>query len=334
MSTMLLPVLKNRPARLISCEQEISDGYEWVAQQLYDNKIIDEPGMGGSPYWPFIAHIKDDCTADAEIVYKKLQLDKASYAAKFQKAMGIINDGVNKGEVDFNDDVGFHVHVGIGGCKKSSLNYSSSDVESLYNLWCFLEDPIYRIASAGYDYHRTDEGNDYALAVEKLYLKGMTKSEKAEELNNLYRDCGLNLTNYTEVASRCTSYLTGDWNSCQCRYGHSYSKPTAEFRVFNGTYIPKYANAYTALSLALVSAAKKTNYKQFQRAPLPYQGVDKMPHSKELWKRIQFMFKVLPLTNYERWNLISCMRNSSLKKMERAGYRFDSLVSKRRKVTA
>jgi hypothetical protein len=297
---MLLPVLENRPQRLVSIEQEVASGGEIIARLLYDAGFAATQQMVGyhtsSRAGGFCA-VERDASVDGEIVYGKLRLDTAPVALQLENALGVVRKAIQDGFVSLDARCGFHVHVAIQG-------FGMDHVENLYHLWNHLEDTVYRIASANWSDHRTRIAHtNYARDLRK----GLTSRRELGQYFENTRETGLNLSNYLAARGYCNcgAFSFGAWSECTC----DLPKATAEFRVFNGTANLRKVHAYTALSLAIVEHAQSAAL-DFAALPAHGFGASRDLHGTD--DALRMIFTDLPLTDDERNSLRYCVEHSNL----------------------
>ncbi len=308
-SAMYVPAIEGRPLRLVSLEQEIGGDGSYAIAALYNAGLTSEPRLWeyGSDRAEF-CHVERDGSVDGEIIYSKLRLDHPATLRKLDDAIDVVGGTIADGECRLDSRCGFHVHVGIGRDGDIPC-YSMAAVQSLYHLWNYLEDTIYRLASANWDRHRTESGNNYAPPT----VKGATGAVQIGR--NLQRDrYALNLGNFLGARGYCGcgAFDFGEWSACTC----NLPKPTVEFRVFNATANKRKIRAYAALCLALVGYAETHEVTADSHPVFPWAGTGTMQiGTEDQVTRLRFILRELPLTDDEREDIRYCAEKSSLKEV-------------------
>ena len=184
---------------------------------------------------------------------------------------------------------GLHIHVGLNRDRSAKTGaFTMEQVSSLYHLWNYLEDTIFRLGSANWKGHRSQHGNSYSPAT--------AKGVRMESLVSMGR-CSLNIGNYL-------GYM---------RYGGASSGniPTVEFRVFNTSANQRKIRAYAALCQALVAFAAD-NAVTAENYPVFAWTQNEEPDVLATKERLTFILDKLPLTNAERQDILYCAERSSL----------------------
>jgi hypothetical protein len=307
---MQVPALEDRPARMISFEQEFGGDAGAVAESLYDGGYAEDryvcgyhSGGGG------FVRVEDDSSVDGEIIFSRLRLDHEATAAKLDGALDVVAYQLSNAEsISLDSRCGFHVHVDAGyDVGRGRYKCLSVDaVQSLYHLWNYLEDTIFRLGSANWSRHRTERADyNYAPPTPKA-LTGARDIGRA-----MQRERGaLNLGNFLAARSYCScgAFDFGAWNECTCEL----EQPTVEFRVFNATANKRKIRAYIALCLALVAYAEQNTITEATHPVHEWCGTD-MLDSERSQERLRFILRELPLTDVEREDLRYCAERSSLR---------------------
>lgn len=296
--------MTNRPVRMTSVEIEVGMGGNYLAEAFYNAGLSDVDHMGG--YHDMddssFVRVEEDSSVAAEVIFSRMLLD-SSDAGKFEKGIGIIRFAIDAGKSKLDMRCGLHVHVNLSK-GNGALCYGMDDVASLYHLWNYVEDTIFRLGAANWKGHRSEFGNDYAPKT----TKGFTTSvEIGRNMNG--RRGALNLSNYLGARHNCNcgAFDFGNWRECTCDLGRS----TVEFRVFNTSANSRKIRAYVALCQALVAAAALKRYGPDEYPAFEWTdgGDVDVSASKE---RLEFILNELPLTNDERQDILYCAEKSSL----------------------
>ena len=317
-----------REIPLISFEQEfISNHGDLVAQRLYDEGYAFAPYVDGyhnsdarreitRGYTDKFCYIETDSSCGFELIFDRVNLRNRSQARKISDVQNILKNMKNESLIRLSARCGFHVHTDISG-------WGMKEIESAYHLWNYLEDPIFRLASAFWDSHRDEEvGGGYSPPVPKGY------TGKSAIGTTIERHRGaLSFIPFLNARGhcRCGAFLFEDWASCTC----NLPVPTLEFRVFNATLNQRKIRAYLALCVAFVNAAKRREYNSNEFPAMSFQGTNRMQelafvkegeYTTQSWneailERLDFLFKEFPLTNIEKEDIIYCAKNSSLKSL-------------------
>ena len=304
---LLVPALPDRPARLVSLEQEIMGSGQDCARNLYDAGITSSPEL-----WPYhsgreeFCYVEEDGSVDGEVIYSRLRLDHPMIARRLESALLVMQETIQDGDASLSSSCGFHVHVGLGYSDGIPC-YSMQAVESLYHLWNHLEDTIFRLGSANWSKHRTEiSDSNYSPATHKG-LTGTTRIGRTLQSGR----SALNLSHFLSArgSCHCGAFDFGSWSECTC----DLSKPTVEFRVFNATANKRKIRAYVALCLALVAYAESNTVTEESHPCNEWQGTDNVNTDSE--ELLRFILRTLPLTENEREDIRYCAERSSLKKV-------------------
>lgn len=295
---------------LVSFEQEFSGNGDRVATELYNL------GIGNSRYSEGyhmaegrrdrdsdrFCFVETDSSCGYELIFQKVDLSDRDMADKISEAQRIMKKLRDEEQIRLSAACGFHVHVDVS-------NWGMREIVSAYHLWNYLEDTIFRFASAFWNLHREEEvGGGYSRAVPKGYEGraqiGRALSERRDALNfsHILRErsnCG------------CGAGWYEDWENCTC----NLAQPTLEFRVFNATINQRKIRAYLAFCVAFVNAVKDTEFTPVDYPEMLWRGTKRT--EGEDWfdmstERVKFILEKLPLTNDERSDIEYCFRNSSL----------------------
>lgn len=305
-SRLHVKALKNRPARKTSVEIEVGMGGNYLAEAFHSAGLSDYDYMGG--YHDMddssFVRVEEDSSVAAEVIFSRMRLDDLTNALDFERGIGIIRQAINEGRSKLDMRCGLHIHVNLGHEGDGTKALSMDGVASLYHLWNYLEDTIFRLGAANWRGHRSEFGNDYAPAIRK----GIQTNREIGQ-NMLYSRGSLNLSNYLNARGncRCGAFDFGSWQDCTCDLGRS----TVEFRVFNTSANSRKIRAYVSLCQALVAAAEAKRFGPDDFPVLSWEngGDVDVSASKE---RLEFILNELPLTNDERQDILYCAEKSSL----------------------
>lgn len=293
-SPLRIPALPDRPTRCMSMEIEVGRGGNVLADAFYRAGLSNSAHMHGyhSGEHESFVRVEEDASVAAEIIFSKMYLSRPGHSAKFEKGLGILKEAIANGQSKLDMRCGLHIHVSLERDRTAKAKgFTRQDCISLYHLWNYLEDTIFRLGSANWKGHRSEFGNDYSPIVPKREIS------RPRDLN--FGRCALNLSNYLAVL---------DYGRDE--YGGSRI-PTVEFRVFNTSANTRKIRAYAALCQAMVAYAgeHKVTSTEFPVFSWTQHGEPDMRASQE---RIEFILTKLPLTNSEQEDLRYCMRKSSL----------------------
>ena len=306
---LLIPALPDRPSRLVSMEQEIGGSGESATKALYDAGLTSEPHMAsyhsGRSEW---CYVEEDGSVDGEIIYSRMRLDRPVQARRLDEAVTAVQHCMGTGDVRLDTRCGFHIHVGLGYDETAGTAcYSMKSVESLYHLWNYLEDTIFRLASANWKHHRTEVADcNYAA----MTAKGLSGARDVGRTLQHERNA-LNLGNFLQSRGycRCGAFDFGEWSECTCEL----EKPTVEFRVFNATANKRKIRAYAALCLALVAYAEEHEVTAETHTPFDWSESTQSVDIEASEERLRFILRELSLTEAEREDIRYCAERSSLK---------------------
>lgn len=305
--------LKYRPIRPHSIEFEFNGERDWLLREFaYERLDIfdDYDRREQTPRNMRWASMGDDCTVDGgELRFNKLNFSSKKDMDKMHKATSIIMQGIEEGRIDVEDNCGFHNHIDMHG-------FTEDEGMKLLDIWNYIEDPIFQIASALTPGPRGECG--------PLPKRGFTCSTAT-------RGYGLNLDNFY-------------FNELQPRnyYGHtSTDRITAEFRVFNGCANMRKTLAYVSLCQSMLSLAKlharnditlddpfevdnpdwreDDDYDRYCEncrdyydycGCTPPEPVEAKPWIETTKDRLTWMFRTLPMTKADKANLAYCVKNA------------------------
>lgn len=310
---LTVPALADRPARMLSAEIEVGRGGTYLAEKFHTEGLAEGARMRGyhsSEGLSKTIHVEEDGSVAAEVVFQKFRLNKRGDASKFAAGVGVIKDAIRDEYVKLDMRCGLHIHVGLSYDAECGIPaYGMDSVASLHHLWNYLEDTIFRIASANWKGHRSEFGNDYA----PKNFKGASSRREIGRMHNNSRGA-LNLSNYLGARGycRCGAFDFGEWSECTC----DMTKATVEFRVFNTSANTRKLRAYAALCQALVAYAERNTITAESHPALEWAGDGYSraagPNETETMERLKFIFRELPLTNDEKQDLLYCAEKSSL----------------------
>lgn len=299
---LAIPSLSNRPTRLTSAEIEVGMGGNYLAEEFYKAGLSDSSYMleYHSGMTNQFVRVEEDASVAAEVIFSKMQLDDVDHAEQFERGVGIIRKAINDGTCKLDMRCGLHIHIGVNRTR-TIPGYNSQNLTSLYHLWNYLEDTIFRLASANWKGHRSEFGNNYAPKTHKGYTDASQVS---------FNRASLNMGNFLS-AVRCSvpnyDHPSVDWSE----FDMVESVPTIEFRVFNTSANARKIRAYVALCQALVAYAQDNMVTPDILPPHEWTEIAECdPAASE--ERIKFIMSELPLTHDEKADLLYCIEKCSL----------------------
>ncbi|MFI5405113.1 MAG: amidoligase family protein [Nitrososphaerales archaeon] len=312
-TTPMIATNIGRTVPFISFEQEFSGNGSLVARKLYEMGYASSRGVEGyhnsdgrfNSDSSRFCYVETDSSCGYELIFDRVELNRRGQAERISEVQSILRDLRNDGYINLSARCGFHVHVDVS-------DWGMKEIVSGYHLWNYLEDPIFRFASAFWGSHRDEEvGGGYSTPVPKGYTQrtviGRTLSSRRDALNfspilNARGNCS------------CSAALYEDWANCTC----NVRQPTLEFRVFNATLNQRKIRAYLAFCVAFVNIAKTAEFEPANFPEMRWQGTfTKRGIDAKSWEecsaeRLKFILKEFPLTGAEKIDIQYCLRNSSL----------------------
>lgn len=314
MNSLLFRSLSNRPMRMVSFEQEIGLGGNYIAEQLHDagfgtaDHMVEyhashnhEPGRRpeGTPR-PFVT-VEEDTSVAAELVWSCMDLDVPDHATKLEDGLELIRQAIRQKRLKLDMRCGGHIHVDVS-------DYVPRNAASLYYLGCYLEDTVYRLSSANWKCHRTEIAREnYAPVVRK----GAVRTSDALMLAGADRSW-LNFTHLINARSGrscgCGAAAYGLWDECTC----PVRQCTIEFRVFNTTANPIKLRAYIALCVSMIQYARDNTVTGEKFPEFAWNGRSDDLHMGKSIERLDFIMTQLPMEDADRKAIMYCVKNSSL----------------------
>jgi hypothetical protein len=308
LAALTIPELADRPARLVSIEQETvgSSGFTALEHMYragiavsrnggYADSISEAPG-GRKIY------ATDDPTCGAELTYSLLQPQTQADAIILGTGLEIASQYAR-----LSFSCGFHTHVSARTIESGQW-LSQDAVLNSRAVFSGMEDLLYRIASARWSQHRTENGSDYANP--GPYVENTVRKYEKLQLISGGRYFGLNVSPY--IGSRrdcnCEAGRWGFWGECSCTLEGT---PTLEFRLWNATANPVKVQAYIALSLAIVSygdAIARGDAEPVTRE-VPFRSTSRR-NLESLQTQLALLAR-LPLNSDERQAVAYCLTHSS-----------------------
>lgn len=304
-----------RAVPLVSFEQEFSGDGNLVARRLYQDgfALSDYPGSyhGSDARYDRdeettrMCYVETDSSCGYELIFDRIALNSRPEAERISSVQTILKNMRDDGFIRLSARCGFHVHVDVS-------DWGMKEIVSAYHLWNYLEDPIFRFASAFWNSHRDEEvGGGYSSPVPK----GHSSRSQIGRVLVTRRD-SLNFSPILNARSNCTCQATfyEDWENCTC----NVRQPTLEFRVFNATLNQRKIRAYLAFCVAFVNAAKSFEFDPVTFPEMRWNGTArKLDVGDSSWReaateRIKFILEKFPLTNHEKTDIMYCLRNCSL----------------------
>lgn len=311
MNSLLFRSLPNRPMRMVSFEQEIGLGGNYIAEQLHEQGFPATPDHmveyhasrthRARGLRPFVT-VEEDTSVAAELVWSMMDLDTPKHAEQLQAGLEIIRTAIRKNRVRLDMRCGGHIHVDVP-------DYVPINAARLYYLGCYLEDTVFRLASANWKCHRTEIAREnYSPPVRKgavavgdaLIFAGMDRSwMNFQHLMNARsgRSCGCGASQY------------GLWDECSC----PVQQCTVEFRVFNTTANPIKLRAYIALCIGMVQYARDHEVTPDKFPEFSWRGSAPELQVGKSIERLDFIMSQLPMEDADRKAIMYCVRQSSLK---------------------
>lgn len=308
-----------REVPLVSFESEFSGNGDMVARRLYDagfgmNRHPDayhnssgrfDRTQGSDTF----CYVETDSSCGYELIFDRLQLRNRNQAERISQVFTILKELKEEGNISLSARCGFHVHVDVS-------TWGMKEIVSAYHLWNYLEDPIFRFASAFWNSHRDEEvGGGYSTPVPKGHVSrrdiGRVLDGRRDALNfspilRARQNCG------------CSAIIYEDWANCTC----AVSQPTLEFRVFNATLNQRKIKAYLAFCIAFVNKVKEVefdpvNFPEMRWVSTPRKegviaGDEYKSWDEATIERVKFIMNEFPLTGAEKGDINYCLRNSSL----------------------
>jgi hypothetical protein len=293
--------LPDRPSRTVSVEQEVGRGGNWIAAELrarglttYGTMLGYHSGSSDRIY------VEEDGSVAGEVIYSRFNLSDIADARLMEDALSVVQRGMGEDAVKLDMRCGLHVHV-------DARRLTMTNLTSLYHLWNYLEDTLYRLASANWRCHRTE------IAETNYAPKTRKGASSVREVGRLLHGTrgGLNVGNYlSAVRDYCTcgAGQFGVWNECECRL----QKPTIEFRLWNASANVRKIRAYVALSSAIVAYAASHDVAPDVFPPLEWTEDTGTMDVDENGMRLGFILSKLPLTEAEREDVRYCASRCSL----------------------
>ena len=313
----IAPVLSTNIGRevpLISIEQEFSGNGDLVARILHDMGIAYSRYSDGYHMSEArnnhenerICYVETDSSCGYELIFSKVNLKNRSEAEKISEVQKVLRKLKNQEAIRLSARCGFHIHVDVS-------DWGMKEIVSAYHLWNYMEDTVFRFASAFWGSHRDEEvGGAYSIPVPKGY------TGRAEIANTIMdRRDALNFTHILRAKSncRCGASIYEDWANCTC----NLAQPTLEFRVFNATINQRKIRAYLAFCIAFVNMAKEYDHTPDKFPEMRWRGTNVRdrydftePWEEATEKRLKYILQEFPLTNSEKSDIIYCLRNSSV----------------------
>lgn len=283
-----------RATRIVSFEQEVSEpedartaaealhaagysGFDYVAG-------YSEGSRNGRNGRQFVV-VKEDGSCGGEIVYSRMDLSRRDHARSFGDALRVAAET----GIETSTNTGGHIHVDAHGLVMT-------DVLSLYVLWNYIEDVVFRLAATGADGDHRTRGSEGSYAPPTP--KGLTGlGIPAGMSGNRF---ALNVTNYLSAQGNCAcgAYRYGMMSLCTCRL----PKNTVEFRVWDSSTDARRIRTWVALSIAMVEYARGRNLSATRLPALAYDGSRYVNNRRtnKVANRLRFLLERLPLTERDR----------------------------------
>lgn len=246
-----------RPARLCSIEQELTRGAMATAVML--NRIGISQLSGILNYsqdgYPGEAFVKQDGTlpdGGGEVVFSRFNLAGYHDASRVSKGLACIQAMQEQGIVEIGSQAGVHVHISAVDVRGEKV-FGPAQMASLWEIFSFGEDVIYRLGAAGWPTHR---GTEYTRILPKMNrpdLGGFTAGKISKEAQQ-HRYFSINFRRLLDAVAGCScgACMVGDWNDCDCG---ALNRGTIEWRVFNASTDPATLHSWVLLAHGVTAAA-------------------------------------------------------------------------------
>lgn len=289
-----------RPIRTCSLELEMATEGSNLAAQLYRESLssfdyVAEYHTSNGSTLSNVCHVERDSSipsAGGELIFDRLNLDETDDPPRLYSALRVARSLAPA--LQTNLRCGVHIHV-------DAHNFGIGDVRNLVLLTNYIEDPLYRLASAMYTQHR---GTEYSQPVDKGPFGDRRQFGVRFFRNNGHRSA-LNVAPYWESIANCQcgAALVGEHATCECSLGRC----TFEFRYFNGTTSMRKLLAYIAICQSLCALAKQLpDVSESDFPPMEFVHTITLPEhmqdeGKTMWQeRLTWMLKNLYFSDSER----------------------------------
>ncbi len=307
----------NRPVRMCSVELETIGAGNLLAETLGSRELSEYSNITGyhegsqassNDRYGF-CHVERDSSlgpGGGELILEKMDLTDAVEAANAREALTIVNDLRDNGLV-INHRCGTHVHI-------SALQFGITHTRNLATLANYLEDPLYRVASARYNSHR---GLRYAGKIDKTaYTTNREFGVRFLQENG--HGHALNVSGYWQAVRngcRCGAAVVGEYETCVC----NLNRCTFEFRHFNGTANWRKLHGYIAICQGLVGFSRIVEHAldPHELPPLEYNfNVPVAPELLESWdERLRWLLKNIWFSPEERESVYYLANNCEMQQL-------------------
>lgn len=300
---LFVDALEGRPSRMCSIEQELTAGGNTVARMLYDLGFSDyyQVTNYGRDSEPHRMIVKEDGSlphGGGEVVYSRYALSRQDHANDVSKALACINALKRDGHVGIGDQAGTHIHVSALDNNFENL-IGPPQMASLYEIFSFAEDVLFRLAASGWPGHR---GHSHTQPLVKMDRP--TPGKIAQEATHS-RYFSLSFTRLLNAARACScgACIAGGWQDCSCG---AIRKGTVEWRIFNATTDPKTIHAWTLLAQGLTAASLDYTLGSLEPNEIRW---DTPPAERHAWI-LGWILWNCPFTDPERQLIIECARQA------------------------
>lgn len=252
-----IPVITGRPGRICSVEQELSYGGAKVARMLNDMGYAESASMYGysaEPEAGMMCVKEDGSLGDygGEVIYSRFKMWDHDQRRRMANALASIRNLRQDGLVKTGTDAGTHIH--ISATAEDGPTFGPAQMTALWEIFCFCEDLLYRLGSAGWNSHR---GTGYCDPLPKYGKRDHEEKISPKKLWDHAKSHRYFAINYGRLISaagacRCGAAAVGDWDHCTCG---AFNDGTIEWRVFNATTKPETMHAWLILAHALTAKA-------------------------------------------------------------------------------
>lgn len=241
--------LPGRTTRLISVEQEISEGAGSVCHLLGQGGLLGYT-EGGRPGGVLIKEDGSLGYEGGEVLYSRFNLSDSSDSTEFSRMTAQIASLRSSRAVSLRPNAGVHIHV---SCRDMDGEmFTPRAMAALYEMFEWASPLLYPLSSLGWGSHR---GEGYCRKPDKI--ADLSPGKVAQRLTaSGERYLGLNYQRLLDAVNRCRcgACSCGDWNACTCGV---LNDATIEWRLFNSTTSPKTLHTYLIVALSMTAHAMR-----------------------------------------------------------------------------
>lgn len=295
--------IEGRTARPCSIEQELTAGGRPVAAMLYELGFSDYDQICNysRDSYPSRMIVKEDGSlpgGGGEVLYSRYNLGLSAHTHDVSKALACIDELRRRDIVSVGQTAGIHVHMGALDHDNENL-IGPPQMASLYEIFSFAEDVLFRLAASGWSEHR---GLSYTMPLVKM--DRVSPGKIAQETQGS-RHFSLSFTRLLNAARNCTcgACIAGDWSECICG---SLANGTIEWRIFNSATDPKTIHAWTLLAHGLTAASLTHELGSLEPNSFEWSHD---PRERHAWV-FGWILQNCPFTDPERQLIVECARMS------------------------